>query len=168
MEGTEGFRLELVQVDNPRPEELNMILGMSHFIKTVEDISEAMVNSVPGARFGIAFMEASGPCLIRHAGTDEELEELAVENMRRLRTGHTFILFMRDMFPLNVLPAIKAVPEVCSIICATANPTQVMVAQSDQGRGIMGVIDGKGSDSVEGPEDIEQRKGFLRAIGYKA
>ena len=150
-----------------KTDELNMILGHSHFIKTVEDIYEAMVNTVPGAKFGLAFCEASGPCLVRHTGTDEELVELAKKNAYNLSAGHSFILFMRDMFPVNVLNAIKNVPEVCRIFCATANPVEVLVVETELGRGIVGVIDGFSSKGIETQADIQERKKFLRTIGYK-
>ena len=150
-----------------KTDELNMILGHSHFIKTVEDIYEAMVNTVPGAKFGLAFCEASGPCLVRHTGTDEELVELAKKNAYNLSAGHSFILFMRDMFPVNVLNAIKNVPEVCRIFCATANPVEVLVVETELGRGIVGVVDGFSSKGIETQADIQERKKFLRTIGYK-
>jgi adenosine/AMP kinase len=159
------MELKTVPIDNP--EQLNFILGQSHFIKTVEDLYEAMVNTVPGAKFGLAFCEASDVCLVRHAGTDDELTALARENAMRLGAGHSFIIFMRDMFPVNILNTIKTVPEVCRIFCATANPVEVIVAETELGRGIMGVIDGFASKGIEGEEDIAKRKAFLRTIGYK-
>ena len=159
------MELKTVPVDNP--EQLNFILGQSHFIKTVEDIYEAIVGTVPGAKFGLAFCEASDVCLVRHAGTDDELIALAQKNALNIGAGHSFIIFLRDMFPVNILNAIKAVPEVCRIFCATANPVEVIVAESQMGRGIMGVIDGFGPKGIEGEEDIARRKSFLRAIGYK-
>ncbi|MFC1811623.1 adenosine-specific kinase [Thermodesulfobacteriota bacterium] len=159
--------MEIKTVKIIKTDELNMILGHSHFIKTVEDIYEAMVNTVPGAKFGLAFCEASGPCLVRHTGTDEKLVELAKKNAYNLSAGHSFILFMRDMFPVNVLNAIKNVPEVCRIFCATANPVEVLVVETELGRGIVGVVDGFSSKGVETEADIRERKGFLRAIGYK-
>ena len=159
------MELKTVPIDNP--EQLNFILGQSHFIKTVEDLFEAMVNTVPGAKFGLAFCEASDVCLVRHAGTDDELTALARENAMRLGAGHSFIIFMRDMFPVNILNTIKPVPEVCRIFCATANPVEVIVAETELGRGIMGVIDGFASKGIEGEEDIAKRKAFLRTIGYK-
>lgn len=159
------MELTLLTIDNPG--ELNLILGHSHFIKTVEDLHEAMVGTVPMAKFGLAFCEASGPCLVRSSGTDPDLVELARKNAQALSAGHTFIIFMRDMFPVNVLNAIKAVPEVARIHCATANPVQVVLAETEQGRGILGVIDGFGSKGLESEEDVAARKGFLRAIGYK-
>jgi adenosine/AMP kinase len=159
--------MEFKTIKIEKPDELNMILGHSHFIKTVEDLHEAMVNTVPGAKFGLAFCEASGPCLVRYTGTDDELVELAKKNAFRLSAGHSFILFMKDMFPVNVLNTIKQVPEVCRIFCATANPVEVLIAETDAGRGIIGVIDGFSSKGVETEEDVQERKGFLRMIGYK-
>ncbi|HKK34224.1 MAG TPA: adenosine-specific kinase [Desulfomicrobiaceae bacterium] len=159
--------MELAVVAIENPENLNMILGHSHFIKTVEDIHEVMVNAVPGAKFGLAFCEASDVCLVRTSGTDQDLIDLAGKNALNLSAGHTFVLFMRDMFPINVLNGIKNVPEVCRIHCATANPVQVVVAETEQGRGILGVIDGFSSKGMETDEDVARRKGLLRAIGYK-
>ena len=159
--------MELTTVKIENPNNLNMIIGMSHFIKTVEDIYEVMVTSIPFAKFGLAFCEASEKCLIRSAGTDEELVKLAKENANNLSAGHCFILFIKDAFPINVLPALKNVPEVCQIFCATANPVEVIIAESEQGRGILGVIDGFKSKGFETEEDIAWRKGFLRTIGYK-
>ncbi|MFZ7127313.1 MAG: adenosine-specific kinase [Desulfobacterales bacterium] len=159
------MELSIVTIDNP--ESLNFVLGQSHFIKTVEDIHEAVVCTVPGARFGLAFCEASDACLVRHTGTDEALVELARRNAHALSTGHAFILFMRDMYPINILNTVQNVPEVCRVFCATANPVQVVVAQTDQGRGIMGVIDGFASKGIETEEDIAKRKSLLRTIGYK-
>ena len=159
------MELTLVPIENP--ENLNLILGHSHFIKTVEDVHEAIVNTVPGARFGMAFCEASDKRLVRWSGTDDVCLDLARKNALALAAGHTFIVFMRDMFPINVLGAIKRVPEVARIHCATANPLQVVVAQTAQGRGILGVIDGFSSAGVETEADITVRKEFLRAIGYK-
>lgn len=159
------MEIQTVKIENP--ENLNMVLGQSHFIKTVEDIFEAMVNTVPMAKFGLAFCEASDKCLIRHAGTDDELLELAQKNALALSAGHSFILFMKNMYPINVLNAIKQVPEVCRIFCATANPVEVIVAETELGRGILGVIDGYASKGIETEADIAVRKGLLRAIGYK-
>ena len=159
--------MEIKSIKIEKPDELNMILGHSHFIKTVEDIHEAMVNTVPGAKFGLAFCEASGPCLVRYTGTDDELVELAKTNAYNLSAGHCFVLFMKDMFPVNVLNTIQQVPEVCRIICATANPVEVLIVETDTGRGIIGVIDGFSSKGIETNEDIQERKGFLRMIGYK-
>lgn len=151
-----------------KPEEINFILGQSHFIKTVEDIHEALVTSAPGIKFGLAFCEASGKCLIRWTGTDEAMIELAKKNALAIGAGHSFILFLGSgYFPVNVLNAVKGVAEVCNIFCATANTTEVIVAESAQGRGILGVIDGSSPLGVEGEEDIAWRKGFLRQIGYK-
>ena len=159
------MELKIVNIENPK--ELNFILGQTHFIKSVEDLHEALVTSVPGIKFGLAFNEASGPCLIRRSGTDEALIDLAVKNAQAIGAGHMFIIFLDGSFPINVLPAIKAVPEVCHIICASANPVQVIVAESDQGRGILGVIDGYSPKGIESKADIEDRKSFLRTIGYK-
>ncbi|NIP31166.1 MAG: hypothetical protein GTN99_03060 [Candidatus Dadabacteria bacterium] len=159
--------MELLSVKIEKPEEINFILGQSHFIKTVEDLHEALVNSVPGIKFGIAFCEASGPCLIRHSGTDPKLEELATTNALNISAGHCFLIFLEDAFPINVLNSIKNVAEVCSIYCATANPVEVIIAESDLGRGILGVIDGSKSRGIEDESDIEDRKSLLRKIGYK-
>jgi hypothetical protein len=157
--------LKSVQIENP--DSLNFILGMSHFIKTVEDVHEALVNSVPTIKFGVAFCEASGPCLVRFSGNDEKLIELAKKNMLAIGAGHSFIVFMQNAFPVNVLRAISQVPEVCRIFCATSNPVQVIVAASEQGRGILGVIDGQSPVGVETEKEIAERKSFLRKIGYK-
>lgn len=154
-------------VDVKIPEGCNLIFGISHFIKTVEDVYEAIVNSVPGAKFGLAFAEASGPCLIRHEGTDEELRKLAAETLLRIGCGHTFLIIMRGMYPINVMEKLKNVPEVCTILAATANPLQVIVAETDQGRGVMGVVDGYRSRGIEDEKNIGERKLFLRKIGYK-
>ena len=159
--------MELTTVAIENPENLNFILGHSHFIKTVEDLYEAIVNTVPGAKFGLAFCEASDLCLVRFAGTDEGLISLARKNALNLAAGHSFIIFLRDMFPLNILNTIQHVPEVCRIFCATANPVEVIIAESKLGRGILGVIDGFASKGIEGKEDIAARKSLLRAIGYK-
>jgi adenosine/AMP kinase len=157
--------LKSVQIENP--DSLNFILGMSHFIKTVEDVHEALVNSVPNIKFGVAFCEASGPRLVRFSGNDEKLMELAKKNMLAIGAGHSFLVFMQNAFPVNVLRAISQVPEVCRIFCATANPVQVVVAESEQGRGILGVIDGQSPLGVETEKEIAERKSFLRKIGYK-
>lgn len=149
------------------PEDCQLILGMSHFIKTVEDVHEAMVNSVPRIKFGLAFCESSGPCLVRHSGNDPELEKLVSEKALELACGHSFLIVMRDAYPINVLNAVKHAPEVCSIYCATANPVEVIIAETEQGRGILGVIDGLKSKGIEGPKDIAERREFLRKIGYK-
>lgn len=160
--------MELKAIKIEKPEEVNFILGQSHFIKTVEDIYEVMVNTVPGIKFGLAFSEASGPCLIRWAGTDPEMIALAQKNAAAIAAGHTFILFLAPGFyPINVLNGIKSVPEVCSIFTATANPTQVIVAELDGGRGILGVVDGEMPKGIEEDKDVTWRKNFLRMIGYK-
>ena len=159
--------MELSAVKVKNPENLNIIIGQSHFIKTAEDIYEAMVNSVPGIKFGIAFCEASVHQLIRVEGTDEELKKLAAENAMAISAGHSFFIIMRDVYPINVLGAIRNVPEVCNIFCATANPVEVIVAETEGGRGIMGVIDGKKPRGIEGPDDVKSRKDLLRKFGYK-
>jgi len=160
--------LELTIVPIEKPEPVNFILGQSHFIKTVEDLHEALVTAVPGIKFGLAFCEASGKSLVRWSGTDETMLELARTNALALSAGHSFIIFLGEGFyPVNVLNTIKMVPEVARIFCATANPTQVIVAETAQGRGILGVIDGMLTQDIEGEEDIAWRKGFLRMIGYK-
>ena len=161
------YHMELKNFQLNFPDDCNIILGQSHFIKTVEDLYEVMVNSIPGVKFGLAFCEASGPCLIRKDGTDTQLIEIAVENMRMVGAGHSFIIVMRGAFPINVLPGIKACREVVNIFCATANAVQVIVAQSEQGRGILGVIDGASPKGVELDTDISHRKRFLLDIGYK-
>lgn len=161
--------MELITVAIEKPEAINFILGQSHFIKTVEDIHEALVTAVPGITFGLAFCEASGKCLVRWTGTDPSMVELARRNAYALSAGHSFIVFLGEGFyPVNVLNAIKLVPEVCRVFCATANPTQVIVAETEQGRGILGVIDGAKSQGIEDEEGIAWRRGFLRMIGYKA
>jgi len=161
--------VELSTVTIQKPETINFILGQSHFIKTVEDLHEALVTAVPGIKFGLAFCEASGKCLIRWSGNDDEMVALAKENASALAAGHCFILFLGEgYFPINVMKAVRDVPEICRIFCATANPTEVIVAQTNQGRGILGVIDGFASKGIEDDEDIAWRKGFLRQIGYKA
>ena len=160
--------MELVVVPVEKPEIVNLILGQSHFIKTVEDLHEALVGTVPGIKFGLAFCEASGPALVRASGTDDELVELARQNALALGAGHSFVIFLGEGFyPVNVLNAIKAVPEVCRIFCATANPVEVILAETEQGRGILGVVDGVKTKGVETEDDVAQRKAFLRMIGYK-
>lgn len=160
--------MNLVSVKIEKPDEINFILGQSHFIKSVEDIHEALVGSVPGIKFGLAFCEASGKCLIRWSGTDAAMIELAQKNARAIGAGHSFIVFLGEgFFPVNVLNQVKNVAEVCRIFCATANPVEVIIAESEQGRGILGVIDGNSPLGVEGDEDIAWRKSFLRQIGYK-
>jgi len=158
------FRLVAIE----KPENVNLILGQTHFIKSVEDLHEALVGSVPGIRFGLAFCESSGACLVRSSGTDHALIELAEKNAMAIAAGHSFIILLGEGFwPVNVLNTVKMVPEVCRIFCATANPTQVVIAETGQGRGIMGVIDGSPPVGLEDEEGIAWRKGFLRTIGYK-
>jgi hypothetical protein len=160
------MELKLIPID--KPSDLNFILGQSHFIKTVEDMHEALVQAVPGIKFGLAFCEASGPALVRASGTDDQLIELAKKNALTIGAGHSFIVVLGSgFFPINVLNSIKLLPEVCRIFCATANPTQVIVAESEQGRGILGVIDGDRTKGIETEADVAQRKEFLRMIGYK-
>ena len=159
--------MELKSVKLEFPEGANIILGQTHFIKTVEDLYEVMVNALPKSRFGIAFCEASGACLIRVEGNDEALKKIAQQNAQAIGAGHTFVLVLLDAYPINVLNAIKNCPEVCSIFCATANPVEVIVAETAQGRGILGVIDGFAPKGVEGPADVQWRKELLRKIGYK-
>ena len=154
-------------VDVGPPEGCNVILGLSHFIKTVEDVFEALINTVPQARFGIGFVESSGKCLVRHEGNDEELRKLAADTAFKLAAGHSFVIFLKNAYPINVLHRLKAVPEVCNIYCATGNPIQVIIAETEQGRGILGVIDGFKTQGTEGEKDIEERREFLRKIGYK-
>ena len=155
----------MVPVENP--EGLNLVLGQSHFIKTVEDLHEALVGTSPHTRFGLAFCEASGPCLVRRSGNDEDLVQLATVNAQSIGAGHSFIVFLREAYPLNVLNAVKHVPEVCHVFCATANPVSVVVAVTGTGRGILGVIDGSSPLGVESDKDVADRKGLMRAIGYK-
>lgn len=160
------MKLELIKLDIPK--DCQIILGQSHFIKTVEDLHEAMVNSVPGIKFGLAFCESSGPCLVRHSGTDEELEKIAANQALKLGCGHCFLIIMRGAYPINVLNRIKEVPEVCTIYCATGNPIKVLIVEDEEGnRGIAGVIDGSRSKGIEDEENIKERKEFLRKIGYK-
>ena len=149
------------------PEEANLIFGQSHFIKTVEDLYEILVTTVPQCRFGLAFSEASGPCLIRYVGNDQELTDAAVRNAKAVSCGHVFILLLRNAYPINVLPAIKGSQEVCTVFCATANPVEAIVVQTDQGRGVMGVVDGSPPKGVEKKGDHKKRRDFLRKIGYK-
>ena len=159
--------MELISVPLEIPAGANIILGQTHFIKTAEDLYEAIVNTVPQAKFGLAFNEASGPCLVRLEGNDEELKAAAVHNAQNIGAGHIFVILLRDGFPINVLGRIKEVPEVCSIFCATANPVEVVIAQSQQGRGVLGVIDGSPPKGVESESDAQRRREFLRKIGYK-
>jgi len=161
--------MELITIKIEKPEPINFILGQTHFIKSVEDIHEALVTAVPGVKFGVAFCEASGACLVRWSGTDEAMIQLARKNALAIGAGHSFLIFLGEGFyPINVLNTIKMVPEVCRIFCASANPTQVVVAQTEQGRAILGVVDGSSPAGVEDADDIAWRKGFLRKIGYKS
>src|SRR4030042_1844937 len=157
------FHIEKIE----KPDEINFILGQSHFIKTVEDIHEALVQTVPGILFGMAFCESSGPRLVRWTGTDNKMIEIAKENAIKIGAGHMFIIFLKNVFPVNILSVLRNVPEICCIFCATANPTEVIVVQTEQGRGIAGVIDGQSPLGVETDEDIKIRSKFLRKIGYK-
>ncbi|HVP92595.1 MAG TPA: adenosine-specific kinase [Acidobacteriota bacterium] len=149
------------------PKDCNVILGMAHFIKTVEDLYEALVNAVPNIKFGIGFCESSGPCLVRHEGNDDELRQLAAEKAFEIACGHSFIIFLKNAYPINVLDKVKKTPEVCTIYAATANPIEVIIAETELGRGIIGVVDGFKSKGIEKEEDIKARKEFLRKIGYK-
>lgn len=159
--------MEIKAVAIDKPPEVNVIIGQAHFIKTVEDIYECLVTAVPGIKFGLAFCEASGPCLIRHIGTDENLKAIAVKNARAMSAGHTFVLILGNVYPINVLNALKQIQEVCTIFCATANPVKVIVAEDEVGAGILGVIDGEKPRGIEGEEEIKERSSFLRKIGYK-
>ena len=160
--------MQLLTVKIDKPETTNFILGQTHFIKSVEDVHEALVSAVPGIKFGLAFCEASGKCMLRLSGTDAAMQELAQKNALALGAGHSFIVFLGDgFFPINVLNALKMVPEVCRIFCATANPTEVVIAETAQGRGILGVVDGASPRGVETEADVNWRKGLLRQIGYK-
>ena len=158
--------MDVTTVTFDKPDDLNVILGQSHFIKTVEDLHEVCVN-VPGLRFGIAFNEASGPRLVRRSGNDDELVDISTRNAQEIGAGHLFVLALRDGFPINVLNAIKSVPEVCRVFCATANPLEVVVGQTEQGRGVLGVIDGSPPAGVETHDDEVERKQMLRRFGYK-
>jgi len=159
--------MEVKVIPIEKPEGMNFILGQSHFIKTVEDVHEALIQAVPGIQFGLGFCEASGPKLVRKSGTSKELIDLAVKNSLAIGAGHTFILFLGNVFPINVMAMLRSVPEICTIFCATSNPTQVLVAETEQGRGILGVIDGFSPEGVESEADALNRKTFLRTIGYK-
>lgn len=159
--------MELLTVKLDKPDEINLILGQSHFIKTVEDLHETLVTSVGGIQFGLAFCEASGPCLVRSSGTDPELVELAQRHALDLAAGHAFVILLRNAFPINVLNAVKNVPEVCHIFCATANPVEVIIAETEQGRGIVAVVDGFKSKGIETAADIDERIALLRRFGYK-
>ncbi len=149
------------------PKDCNIILGQAHFIKTAEDLYEALVNSVPGVKFGLGFCESSGPCLVRHEGNDPELRQLAAQKAFEIGCGHSFIIYLKNAYPLNVLDKINRLPEVCTVFAATANPLEVLIAETEQGRGIIGVVDGYKSKSVESDKDIAERRAFLRKIGYK-
>lgn len=159
--------MELKIVNVKIPEGVNIILGRSHFIKTVEDIHELLVNCVPNIKFGIAFNEASGKCLTRHSGNDEELEKEAIKVAQEIGAGHTFVIFIKNSYPINILPRLKDVPEVVEVLAATANPLQVIVVETEQGRGILGVVDGYSPKGIENEKEIKERKEFLRKIGYK-
>jgi hypothetical protein len=160
--------MELLTVPIDKPDDVNVILGQSHFIKTVEDVHEALAGISPHLRFGLAFSESSEPCLVRRAGNDDELVRLAVQNALAVGAGHSFIVFLREGFPVNVLNALKQVPEVCNIYCATANPVKVVVAETEPGRAILGVVDGSSPKGVETEDDVSERKALLRRLGYKA
>ena len=159
--------MELKTIKMEFPEDANIIIGQTHFIKTTEDLYEVLVNAVPGIKFGLAFNEASGPCLIRAEGNDQELKSLAIKNVKVIGAGHIFVIILKDAFPINILNSIKNCPEICTIFCATANQVEVIIAQTDLGRGVLGVIDGYSPKGVETNKDVQERKGFLRKIGYK-
>jgi uncharacterized protein len=159
--------MELISVPIQKPEAVNLILGQAHFIKTVEDLHEALAGTVPGIQFGLAFCESSGPALVRASGTSDELVDLARSNALALGAGHVFIIFLGNAFPINVLNAVKSVPEVCGIYCATANPVEVILAETEQGRGVLGVVDGVRTRGIEGPADVADRQQMLRRFGYK-
>ena len=159
------MKYETVRVE--AQEGCNVILGMAHFIKTVEDLYEALVTAVPNIKFGLGFCESSGPCLVRHEGTDEDLRQLAAKTAYEISCGHSFIIFLKNVYPINVLDKVKKVPEVCAIYAATANPLEIIIAETQQGRGIIGVIDGSKSKGIETQKDIKERREFLRKIGYK-
>lgn len=160
--------MELLTIRLEKPEPVNLILGQAHFIKTVEDVHEALVGAVPGIQFGLAFCESSGPALVRSSGTSAELEELARSNALRLAAGHSFLILLGNAFPINVLNTVKMVPEVCRIYCATANPVEVILAETEQGRAILGVVDGMKARGLESEQDVAERKALLRKFGYKA
>jgi uncharacterized protein len=159
--------MDLLNVRMEIPKDANLILGQSHFIKTAEDLHEIVVNTVPGAKFAAAFNEASGPCLVRVESNDDELRAAAVSNAQAIGAGHAFVLLIRNAYPINLLSRVRDCFEVCAIFCATANPVEVILAQTDQGRAVLGVVDGSSPKGVEGPEDVLKRRGFLRKIGYK-
>ncbi|HLB63532.1 MAG TPA: adenosine-specific kinase [Anaerolineales bacterium] len=160
--------MDLLTVPIQKPDDVNLILGQAHFIKTVEDLHEALAGSVPGIQFGVAFCESSGPALVRASGTSPEMVDLAKSNALRLAAGHAFLIFLKNVYPVNVLNAVKAVPEVCGIFCATANPVEVILAETEQGRGVMGVVDGVKTRGFESESDVAERKALLRKFGYKA
>lgn len=159
--------MELKTVKMEFPEEANIIIGQTHFIKTAEDLYEIMVTAVPGVKFGLAFNEASGPCLVRAEGNEPELKNLAIKNVKAIGAGHVFVIILKEAYPINVLNAIKNCPEICSIFCATANAVEVIIAETDLGRGVLGVIDGLSPKGIETDKDVQERKEFLRMIGYK-
>jgi len=159
------MEIKIVKIE--KPEEMNFILGQSHFIKTVEDMHEAIVSTAPQMKFGLAFCESSGPALVRYSGNNAKLTDIARDNALNISAGHCFLIFMENGYPINILNTIKNLPEVCRIFCATANPVEVIIAETESGRGILGVIDGVKTKGVEGEEDIKKRKDFLRKIGYK-
>jgi adenosine/AMP kinase len=159
--------INLISVAIQKPGEINVILGQAHFVKTVEDLHEALVTAVPGIKFGLAFCEASGSCLVRWSGTEEALIALARTNALSIGAGHSFIIFLRDCYPINVLPVLRQVPEVCGIFCATANDVEVILAETERGRGILGVVDGDRPKGIEQDKDIAERKALLRRFGYK-
>jgi adenosine/AMP kinase len=161
------FMLNFITIKMEPPENTSIILGQAHFIKTVEDLHEALTNAVPDIKFGIAFCEASGPCLVRHEGNDPDLRQLASEKALQIACGHTFLIIIKNAYPINVLDKIKAVPEVCNIFAATSNPLEVIIAQTEQGRGIIGIIDGNKTKAIENPTDITERRTLLRNLGYK-
>ena len=168
IESPSRLAVKLISIPIQKPEAINLILGQAHFIKTVEDLHEALVTAVPGIAFGLAFCESSGPCLIRGSGTDPELGALARTNAKAIGAGHSFLVLLRDAYPINVLPVIRQVPEVCGIYCATSNPVEVIVAETTTGRGILGVVDGSRPKGVETESDVAARKALLRQLGYKS
>ncbi len=159
--------MEIKTIKAEFPEDCNIIIGAAHFIKTVEDLHEIIVSAVPGAKFGAALSEASGPCLVRAEGNDEKLKNIAAENALNIGAGHTFVIVLKDAYPVNILNAVKACPEVCTVYCATANPLEVVVAETEQGRAVLGVVDGFSPKGIEGYKDMKDRRGLLRKIGYK-
>ena len=159
------FEFKIVKVEPPK--DCNVIAGMAHFIKTAEDLYEALVNAAPNIKFGLGFCESSGPCLVRHEGNDEELRRLAAEKAYEIACGHSFAIFLKNAYPINVLDKVKAVPEVCTIFAATANPLEIIIAETEQGRGIIGVVDGSRSKGIESDENVRERREFVRKIGYK-